>query len=66
MAVAYRRLRILTPNLGAFILETVEMIHELDDTRPQEMSPLFYQHLLSTRIGGFTVLGDRKVCKVPA
>lgn len=33
-------------NLGAFILETVEMIHELDDTRPQRDEPA----LLSTRI----------------
>ena len=32
-------------SVQAFILETVEMIHELDDTRRRhEMSPLFCQH----------------------
>lgn len=34
----------LPPEVEAFILETVEMIHELDDTSLQEMTPLFYQH----------------------
>lgn len=34
----------LPPEVEAFILETVEMIHELDDTGLHEMTPLFYQH----------------------
>lgn len=34
----------LPPDIEAFILETVDMIHELDDTGLQEMTPLFYQH----------------------
>ncbi|WP_427008502.1 hypothetical protein [Pseudarthrobacter sp. H2] len=34
----------LPPEVEAFIRETVEMIHELDDTGLQEMTPLFYQH----------------------
>lgn len=34
----------LPPEVEAFILETVEMVHELDDTDPHEMTPLFYQH----------------------
>lgn len=32
------------PEVEAFILETVEMIRELDDTGIHEMTPLFYQH----------------------
>lgn len=32
------------PEVEGFILETVEMIHQLDDTRLHEMTPLFYQH----------------------
>ena len=28
----------------AFILETVEMRHELDGTRLHQLTPLFYQH----------------------
>lgn len=34
----------LPPDVEAFIRETVEMIHELDDTGLHEMTPLFYQH----------------------
>ena len=34
----------LPPEVEAFILETVEMIHELDDTGLHEMTPFFYQH----------------------
>ena len=34
----------LSPEVEAFILETVEMIHELDNTGLHEMTPLFYQH----------------------
>ena len=34
----------LPPEVEAFILETVEMVHELDDTGLHEMTPLFYQH----------------------
>lgn len=34
----------LPPEVEAFILETVEMIHELDGTVLHEMTPLFYQH----------------------
>ncbi len=34
----------LPPEVEAFILETVAMIHDLDDTGLQEMTPLFYQH----------------------
>ncbi|MGO1381306.1 MAG: hypothetical protein ACTHVU_13610 [Corynebacterium sp.] len=32
------------PEVEAIIQETVEMIHELDDTGLHEMTPLFYQH----------------------
>ncbi len=32
------------PEIEAVIVETVEMIHELDDTGLDEMTPLFYQH----------------------
>ena len=28
----------------AFIFETVEMLHELDDTGLHELTPLFYEH----------------------
>ncbi|WP_423185107.1 hypothetical protein [Arthrobacter sp. NyZ413] len=34
----------LPPKVEAVILEAVEMIHELDDTRLEEMTPIFYQH----------------------
>lgn len=34
----------LPPEVEALILETVEIIHELDDTGLHEMTPLFYQH----------------------
>ena len=34
----------LPPEVEALILETVEVIQELDDTGLHEMSPLFYQH----------------------
>ncbi|MDQ6753690.1 MAG: hypothetical protein M3017_09820 [Actinomycetota bacterium] len=34
----------LPPEVETLVLETVEMIHELDDTSPREMTPLFYQH----------------------
>ena len=34
----------LPPEVQAVILETVEMIQELDDTGLHEMTPLFYQH----------------------
>ena len=34
----------LPPEVEALILETVEVIRELDDTGLQEMTPLFYQH----------------------
>lgn len=34
----------LPPEVQALILETVEMIQELDDTDLHEVTPLFYQH----------------------
>ncbi|MET3952680.1 hypothetical protein [Arthrobacter sp. UYEF36] len=34
----------LPPEVQALVLETVEMIQELDDTGLHEMTPLFYQH----------------------
>jgi hypothetical protein len=34
----------LPPEVEAFVLETVGLIHELDDTGLHEMTPLFYQH----------------------
>jgi hypothetical protein len=34
----------LPPEVEALILETVEMVQELDDTGLHEMTPLFYQH----------------------
>lgn len=34
----------LPPEVEAFILETVAMIQDFDDTGLQEMTPLFYQH----------------------
>lgn len=32
------------PEVEAFILETVKMLHELDDTGLNDLTPLFYQH----------------------
>ena len=34
----------LPAEVEAFILETVEMLHELDDTGLHELTPLFYEH----------------------
>lgn len=34
----------LPPEVESFILATVEMIHELDDTGLYEMTPVFHQH----------------------
>jgi len=34
----------LPSEVEAFVLEAVEMIHDLDDTGLYEMTPLFYQH----------------------
>lgn len=34
----------LPPEVETFVLETVEMIHELDGVGLYEMTPLFYQH----------------------
>ena len=34
----------LPAEVEAFILETVEMLHELDGTGLHELTPLFYEH----------------------
>lgn len=43
-ATGDRPRRLPPPEVKTLILETVEMIQELDDTGRQEMTPLFYQH----------------------
>ncbi|GEM_PF-6096300 len=34
----------LPPEVEALVLETVEIMHELDDTSPRDMTPFFYQN----------------------
>jgi hypothetical protein len=34
----------LPPDVEAFLLETVDMIHDLDNTGLHELTALFYQH----------------------
>lgn len=49
------------PGVETFILETVEVIHELDDSALHEMTPLFYQHgyeqLMMSHRDLLTILG---------
>lgn len=32
------------PEVETFLLETVDMIHDLDNTGQHDLTPLFYQH----------------------
>lgn len=34
----------LDPASEAVVREAVQMLHELDNTPPQQMTPMFYQH----------------------